>query len=164
MAEARVFQNIMESLVAQEVSRQKSKLAPQVTKYINSTEVITFALNRLPPLYASSEEGKKRQMQKAEKKFKNDITIAVRQGFAAVERDPIRSSIPITSEEDSEYQLAVNALNDLRDFMSKFVYVKELSWQELIKINKQFLSYVAVEKFGKNIGVSTSEKNTRKKR
>lgn len=146
MTEARVCKNIMELLVVAEVKRQKAKLAPQVTRYINSTEVTTYALNRLPPLYASSEEGRKRQIQKAQKQFGQDISIAVRQAFAAVERDPIRASIPIESEEDSEYQAAVNALNDLRRFMSKFISTQDLSWQELIRVNQQLLSLNVQEK------------------
>lgn len=87
MIEAKIYENIMESIVATEVEQQKAKLAPQIARSVNSTDVITYALNRLPSLYASSEEGRKRQIQKAKKRFGQDISIAVRRGFAAVQRN-----------------------------------------------------------------------------
>ena len=94
---AQTHYNAMELLVAQEVTKQLKSCPATLREYINPIEVATFALNRLPPLYASCKEGLNRQQNHA---FKLQIQIqtAVRQGFAAVHRDPIRQSTPLDKE------------------------------------------------------------------
>ena len=67
MADNRAYTNVMERLVAEEVERQKAKLPPKLREYIKTVEVETFALNRLPALYASSEKGWQMQYEKAGK-------------------------------------------------------------------------------------------------
>ncbi|NEO33373.1 MAG: late competence development ComFB family protein [Symploca sp. SIO3C6] len=47
----------MELLVIEEVKHQLDNYPQQLANYINPVEVATYALNRLSPLYASSEEG-----------------------------------------------------------------------------------------------------------
>lgn len=47
----------MEDLVSEEVRRQLVLMSPRLTRYIKRVEVETYALNRLPPLYACSREG-----------------------------------------------------------------------------------------------------------
>ena len=91
---AQTHYNAMELLVAQEVTKQLKSCPATLREYINPIEVATFALNRLPPLYASCKEGLNRQ-QKHAFKFQIQIKTAVRQGFAAVHRDPIRQSTPL---------------------------------------------------------------------
>ena len=51
----RKFHNIMEELVIEEVQRQIVGLPTRLAQYIKKVEVETYALNRLPPLYASSQ-------------------------------------------------------------------------------------------------------------
>ena len=63
----RAYTNVMERLVAEEVARQKAKLPPKLREYIKGVEVETYALNRLPALYASSEKGWQVQYEKAGK-------------------------------------------------------------------------------------------------
>ncbi len=87
--------NVMEILVLKEVDRQLEKLSQNLTQYIKRVEVATYALNRLPSLYASSQEGLKYQYKQAKKEYKSQIRIAVRQGIAAVQRDPLRRSTPL---------------------------------------------------------------------
>lgn len=91
--------NAMELLVAQEVSKQLKSYPATLRQYINPVEVATFALNRLPPLYASCKEGWHRQ-QKHALKLQIQIRTAVRQGLAAVHRDPIRVSTPLNKESE----------------------------------------------------------------
>ena len=79
--------NIMEELVAEEVTRQMERYPDNVTQYISKVEVATFALNRLPPLYASCHKGLNKQKLKGKSDLSVQITKAVRQGFAAVQKD-----------------------------------------------------------------------------
>ena len=87
--------NVMELLVAEEVDRQMAGLPERLLKYLKRSEVETFALNRLPSLYASSEQGLHHQRQKGQQALKQQIAAAVRQAFAAVQSDPIRMSQPL---------------------------------------------------------------------
>lgn len=61
----RAYQNIMENLVHKEIHRQLKRLPQKLAEYIDVVEVATYALNRVPPLYASSERGKERHKKKA---------------------------------------------------------------------------------------------------
>lgn len=113
----RAYQNIMESLVQQEIHRQVKRLPAKLVEYIDVAEVATFALNRLPPLYASSEQGKERQSEKGQIKLKQEVATAVRQALAAVQRDPLRNSTPLSPTSDPRYQDAEIALRDLEKFL-----------------------------------------------
>ncbi|MGC9526638.1 MAG: late competence development ComFB family protein [Limnospira sp.] len=90
----------MEDLVAEEVRRQLALLSPRLTQYIKRVEVETYALNRLPALYASSKEGWLHQKRKAGNELLDQIKQSVRQAIAAVQRDLLRSSTPLVRDED----------------------------------------------------------------
>lgn len=87
--------NVLEAIVIEEVERKIEKLPPHLAKYINPAQVVAYALNRLPSLYATSEEGWRRQQLKARTELKNQIIMAVRQGFAAVQKDPLKVTTPL---------------------------------------------------------------------
>lgn len=131
----RAYQNIMETLVHQEIHRQMKAMPEKLLKYIDASEVATFALNRLPPLYASSEQGKQRQAAKGETKLKQDVATAVRQALAAVQRDPLRNSTPLPPDKDPSYQEAEAALRDLEKLLRASYVIKaedpELTWENL---------------------------------
>jgi hypothetical protein len=135
--------NIMEELVAEEVTRQFKRYPESVTQYINRVEVATFALNRLPPLYASCHKGLNQQKLKGKTDFSAQITKAVRQGFAAVQKDVLRYSTPLQPEDNSfsetdqneELEEARQALAELAEF---FPHGK-VSWGELVKLVKPLL-------------------------
>lgn len=93
------YLNVMEEMVAQEVNRQITLLPQKLAKYIKRADVETYALNRLPPLYASSQEGWKFQTKKAEEDYRKEIAVVVRHAFAAVQRDLLKSSTPLFREE-----------------------------------------------------------------
>jgi Late competence development protein ComFB len=98
------YRNVLETLVAQETSRQLMNLPPKLVKYINPAQVIAYALNRLPPLYATSFEGWQRQQKRATEELGNQITTAVRQGLAAVQRDPLKHVTPLIVVEEIKPQ------------------------------------------------------------
>ncbi|MGF1478580.1 MAG: late competence development ComFB family protein [Cyanophyceae cyanobacterium] len=97
-SKAQVYSNVMELLVDEEIAKQRPNYSRSLAQYFNPVEVATYALNRLPPLYASSKEGLERQKRRGRQKFGGDIRNAVRQGFAAIQRDPLRRSTPLTPE------------------------------------------------------------------
>lgn len=87
-----LYRNAVEPLVLQEAQRQLQKLPSKLLVSLNPEQVIAqvvaYALNRLPGLYATSDRGWKFQQQQAEK-LVPEIEKAVRQGIAAVQRDPL---------------------------------------------------------------------------
>jgi hypothetical protein len=112
--QAKCHKNVMEDLVHDEIARQIKHYPKNLVGYINKVEVATYALNRLPALYASSQNGQSQQIQIARKKYKDQVVSAVRRAIAAVERDPLRVSAPIVSELENHYDLSKTLLAELQ--------------------------------------------------
>lgn len=109
----RTYINVMELLVAEEVAKQIKGMPPRMVKYLKQVEVETYALNRLPSLYASSEKGWQHQYEKAKRELYSQIKSAVRQALAAVQVDPIRSSEPLSFSQDEDAEVALEILRAL---------------------------------------------------
>lgn len=135
--------NIMEELVTEEVARQIKRYPDNISQYINQVEVATFALNRLPPLYASCHKGLNKQKLKGKSDYNVEITKAVRKGFAAVQKDILRYSTPLVPENNSDSAITHNeelaearkALAQLAEFFPN----KQVSWQNLVRVVKPLL-------------------------
>jgi hypothetical protein len=123
----RSYANVMEVLVAEEVARQLAQLPPRVLKYVKDVEVETYALNRLPALYASSEKGWQCQYDKAARTLHDKISDAVRQAIAAVQIDPIRSSQPLPLPQSDE---SAALLERFRKVLRK----PNLTWEALLQL------------------------------
>lgn len=104
-----VYRIALEPLVTDEVMGQLEHLPPKLVKYINPAQVIAYALNRLPSLYATSVEGWTQQQRRAKNELEKQIFIAVPQGLAAVQRDPLKVSTPLMCLEDSELMAFTDA-------------------------------------------------------
>lgn len=89
------YKNVMEMLVEEEVRRQLQAVSERLLPYMHVSELTAYALNHLPPLYATSQEGFKRQIVRGKAEFADRISQAVRWAIAAVQRDPIRASAPL---------------------------------------------------------------------
>lgn len=87
--------NAMELLVNEEIAKQIESYPFEAQKYINQIEVATYALNRLPPLYASSEEGFYRQIQKGKTNLSYQISQVVAAALETIEANPLRFSTPL---------------------------------------------------------------------
>jgi hypothetical protein len=120
---SKLYVNVMELIVAEEVDRQLASMPERVSKYIKRTEVETFALNRLPALYASSEKGLHHQYERALHEHHPKVVSAVRQAFAAVQVDPIRLSKPLHLSGEEEA-----VLQALRDLLNS----PELTWESAL--------------------------------
>ncbi|GFE68932.1 late competence development ComFB family protein [Chroococcus sp. FPU101] len=136
--------NIIEELVYAEIKKQLKHYPSSLAQYLNQIEVATFALNRLPPLYASSEKGKNQQRLLGQRQYQEQIKIAVRQGIAAVQRDPIRSSTPLISEIESNSQKAKVALNELQKLLEEreLTNYEKLTWENLVGVMRRALNRV----------------------
>lgn len=96
-----LYRNALEPLVVDEVMQQLQHLPPKLVQYINPEQAIAYALNRLPALYATSVEGWTQQQQRAKNELAQQIVLAVRQGLAAVQRDPLKVSTPLAFLEEN---------------------------------------------------------------
>lgn len=117
--QARCHKNVMEDLVYDEIARQIKHYPKNLAGYINKVEVATYALNRLPALYASSQNGQSQQIQVARKKYKDHVVSAVRRAIAAVERDPLRVSAPIVSDLENHYDLSKTLVHELQTLLQQ---------------------------------------------
>lgn len=117
--------NVMESLVNEEVARQIKKLSPRLIEYIHPDQVVAYALNRLPALYATSEQGWHQQWQRGKTEMQSQITTVVRQGFAAIQQDPLRQ---VNLQGERDLGIASVVLNDLRELLQK----PDLDWQAVV--------------------------------
>ncbi len=158
-SQSETFKNVMEALVVEEVTKQTEKLPPSVTRYLNLVDVATYALNRLPSLYASSQEGEKWQRWRAKEYLETRIRTTVQKAIASVEKDPIRLSTPLEKEATDNEIIA--AFEDLRNFLKDFVRVEKLSNKEVVSVMKQTIARAAeTHKLGRqtNLGRSYSRK------
>ncbi|BAY27457.1 late competence development protein ComFB [Calothrix sp. NIES-2100] len=124
--------NVMEVLVVEEVEQQFQALPAKTAKYTNPSEVIAYALNRLPALYATSKRGWQRQWHRGKTDLRSQIVTAVRQGIMAVQRDPLRSESSLTFEEENA---AMAALQKLKVLLQR----DDLSWENLNDVVEQTL-------------------------
>ena len=122
---AQTYRNVMESLVVEEVEKQFQKLPSKVSSYVNKAEVIAYALNRLPALYATSEKGWEQQAARAKRESGSQIVSAVRQAIAAVQRDPLRAVVPLKIGIEQESQVV---LQELKELLGQ----EELSWRNVV--------------------------------
>lgn len=130
--QATTYRNVMESLVVEEVEHQCQQLPAKLAGYVNKAEVIAYALNRLPPLYATSERGWRQQQTRAASNMKSQIAAAVRQAIAAVQRDPLRSATPLKVVEDQRSKVALQELREL-------LRCEEISWHNVVDKVEQSL-------------------------
>ena len=135
-----INRNVMEILVSEEIDRQIARLPSNIKKFINPIEVATYALNRLPALYASSQQGFNKQKLKGRSDYSVKITQEVRKGFAAIQKDLLRSSTPLKASEehdmDRDLQEATAALQELADYLPE----KDLTWKNIVKLVKPILA------------------------
>ena len=135
-----VNRNVMEVLVADEIDRQINRLPSNIKKFINPIEVATYALNRLPALYASSQQGFNKQKVKGRSEYSVKITQEVRKGFAAIQKDLLRSSTPLTADMEQDFDRdlkeAKAALQELADYLPK----KDLTWKNIVRLVKPLLA------------------------
>jgi len=76
------FINVMEDLVVTEVVARVSEIARDKHEELDVSDITAYALNRLPPLYATTEEGAQYQRQRAHQALRELIVSQVEAGIA----------------------------------------------------------------------------------
>jgi hypothetical protein len=89
------YRNVMELLIEESVDQYLSKRPYRQVAHVNRAELIAYALNQLPPLYATSEKGLTHQLQRGRRDYGERIQQAIHRAMAAISRDPIRNVSPL---------------------------------------------------------------------
>lgn len=92
--QANSYKNVMEVIVDEEIDRQTRDFPAEMAKALNRIELATYALNRLPPMYASSREGVEFQYERGKTEMLSRVEAVVRQALSVVEDAPERESTP----------------------------------------------------------------------
>jgi hypothetical protein len=99
------YKNVMELLTEEAVEQHLKRLSPQVAAYMKPDELVAYALNQLPCLYATTERGLEYQLRKGRSQYKSQINQAVRRAIAAVQQDPIRRHPPLAPSDRQAHQV-----------------------------------------------------------
>ena len=91
--------NALEQLVIEEAESQYKRLGTEVKNRVDLSEVIAYTLNRLPPMYATTQRGWVQQRKKAEQELGTSILKTVRNGFLSTQSDVLRQPDPIPAHE-----------------------------------------------------------------
>ena len=76
------FINVMEELVLTEAVAQVAAMEAKSDRVLDVGDIAAYALNRLPPLYATTEEGARYQRQRAKEELQDLITQQVSAALA----------------------------------------------------------------------------------
>jgi len=76
------FINVMEELVLTEAVARVAEVEATSDRVLDVGDIAAYALNRLPPLYATTEEGAKHQRQRAREELQELITSQVNAALA----------------------------------------------------------------------------------
>lgn len=131
-----ISDNLMKVLVNEEVNRQCKLLPATVARFINKGDVVVYALNRLPGIYATTRRGREIQERDARVVLKSQIENAVRQGLAAVQQDPLRSAEPWKDPE-------ISAMDAVLDDLRQILKYDQLTVDNLSELVKYRLAQVA---------------------
>jgi hypothetical protein len=133
-----ISDNLMETLVAQEVERQMAQLPAKVVQFIKIDDVMVFALNRLPALYANSKRGREMQRQQIAPALQKQIEMAVRKGLAAVQSDPFRAT-----GDWQEPQTTTSQPEQVLQELKQVLKYDQLSWENVAEFVKYRISQTA---------------------
>ena len=140
-----INRNVMEVLVSEEIEKQIVRLPNNIQKFVNPIEVAAYALNRLPALYASSQQGYNKQKLKGRSEYSVQITQEVRKGLAAVQQDLLRSSTPLTAEKEQDLDRVIKEAQDALKELAEYLPEKDLSWKNIVKLVKPLLAELQAE-------------------
>lgn len=127
------YKNVMELLVEEEVARQYKALPARMASYVNPVELVAYALNQLPSLYATTEQGLNHQIKRGKERYGAQIAKAVQRALAAISRDPLRSFTPL---QDQQAMPLREVLHQMRLLLRN----DKVSWENLPTAVEQALA------------------------
>ncbi|BAQ60722.1 hypothetical protein GM3708_1128 [Geminocystis sp. NIES-3708] len=108
------FINVMEELVVSEVISRVAEIESTSNRLLDVGDISAYALNRLPPLYATTEEGANFQREKAKEELKNLINEQVERSISLYldrpEFYPERQAITKSSDANSVFHQVTQLL------------------------------------------------------
>jgi len=122
----REYTNVLEKLVLSISQSQLRRLEPQVVQKVSLYEVVSYALNRLPPMYATSGQGLQSQRQRAKEQLSGEIIKTVRRAILEIANQPQRSLTPLPFSKMQANQ--AQALNELEQILK----VQNLDFTNLV--------------------------------
>jgi hypothetical protein len=117
--------NVLIEFIYSEANVQIQSLGSRIRHQYNLDEVIAYSLNRLPPMFASTDVGLQSKRQECIA-MQADISKATRQALLGVRRDPLREAEPL---EDVELANAPYALINVQEILGW----ENLMWADLAK-------------------------------
>jgi hypothetical protein len=145
--------NALEELVIEEAEAQYKRLGADVKKRVDLSEVIAYTLNRLPPMYATTQRGWVQQRKKAEQELGAAIAKTVRNGFLSTQSDVLRQSDPIP---DHELISQARSLFKLRKLFSK----DYLKWKDVPEVVRDALNSGFYQSLANGTYVSLDRRNS----
>jgi hypothetical protein len=124
---AKTYINAMEILVEEEVDRRLAQLSDGHRAYLNRMELIAFALNHLPAMYATGEKGLSFQLAQGRTQHSAKIQQAVQQSIAAVLRDPILNYTPLKFQ-------APAGMREILKRIQVLLHNEKIDWETLPEI------------------------------
>jgi Late competence development protein ComFB len=111
------YSNVLEKLVVLVAEHLMRDVPPSVSSQIDMPEIVAFALNRLPPMYVTSDRGYKLSRQRAQSELTKEITAQVRQAILKIGRSPKRLMPPLPLKKfEQEHE---EALAELRQILQR---------------------------------------------
>lgn len=142
------FRNTLERLVMSTAEREMQKLVtPSDAKQIKLQEVTAYTLNRLPPMYATSDRGLHHLRQRARSELARDIIVRVRQGIVIALKAPIGSSPPLPFLKIHAEQ--EQAMQELRQIL----HVERLTWRNVVEFVEDALARTQSDEIRLNLSV-----------
>ncbi|MGQ9865967.1 MAG: late competence development ComFB family protein [Pseudanabaenaceae cyanobacterium] len=116
------FVNILEFQVLRVAQKQIARLPPAAAKRVVLEEVAAYALNRLPPMYATSARGAKELKLRLRTELAQEVIAKVREGILQLSQLPLRHFLPDPFAQFTEEQEA--AIAALRKSLGR----EDLTW------------------------------------
>jgi hypothetical protein len=143
--------NAIEELVIAEIDLQISHLPQYRQVQLNLSEVAAYALNRLPPMYATSKVGWMRQRKKAVTEMRSQIESAVRRALVSVKPDALRDKSPLPSQEVASH---ARSLAELQQILG----AENATWQDIPTALENALVTVKLKSAVSNTYIHTSKR------
>ncbi|MDX1976892.1 MAG: late competence development ComFB family protein [Pseudanabaenaceae cyanobacterium bins.68] len=105
--------NAIEDIVLGEATLQHSQLPIELQRQVQLNEVVCYALNRLPTMYATTQRGWSKLRDRARVELRDRIRQQVQAGIMAVQRDSIRAVNPLPQTQLDQAAIALFQLQEL---------------------------------------------------
>lgn len=142
--------NVLESIVLQEVQAQLKKLSPDLQKRYNVEDLVAYALNRLPPMYVTTQKGWVQSRSRVIKELHPQVVEVVKKALHSCRVDPLKQREPLP---ESELASEPRALVLLQEFLGN----PNLRWDQVPQAVERALNNVTVSG---NARSSTPSKRT----